>query len=113
MSVSRSQQPFVRAGSLAIAAMFLVASCGGEPEARTRNRTLNSVTCYQTQAEKDEALAAAEEALAAKHTQEAVARLAVQRPILTINDHMDFHSVSPQAMAASTRRESTTAISRR
>lgn len=46
-------------------AVLIVASCGGEPEARTRNRTLNSVTCYQTQAEKDQVLADAENALAA------------------------------------------------
>ena len=46
-------------------AVLIFVSCGGEPEARTRNRTLNSVTCYQTQAEKDSALADAESALAA------------------------------------------------
>jgi len=46
-------------------AVLIVASCGGEPEARTSNRTLNSVTCYQTQADKDGALATAESALAA------------------------------------------------
>jgi len=45
--------------------VLIVASCGGEPEARSRNRTLNSVTCYQTQADKDGALATAESALAA------------------------------------------------
>jgi len=84
MSFLLPRRPLIRAGSLAIVAMFLVASCGGEPEARTRNRTLNSVTCYQTQAEKDSALADAESALAA-----------AQLPVITPDTTPTLSDASP------------------
>jgi len=84
MSFLLLRRPLIRAGSLAIVAMFLVASCGGEPEARTRNRTLNSVTCYQTQAEKDSALADAESALAA-----------AQLPVITPDTTPTLSDASP------------------
>jgi hypothetical protein len=84
MSFLLPRRPLIRAASLAIVAMFLVASCGGEPEARTRNRTLNSVTCYQTQAEKDSALADAESALAA-----------AQLPVITPDTTPTLSDASP------------------
>jgi hypothetical protein len=57
-SVSRTRMTFV----LLAVATLLVAACGGDTTS-SRNRQLNTVLCYNTQEEKDAAIAEAERAL--------------------------------------------------